>query len=67
MKRIFKKVFKSEKPSLGSIHGPGPATPTSTDLMQSIPFSEETVQVTTGVSVSVQLQHNGLLVNPSHL
>jgi hypothetical protein len=30
MKRIYKKIFKSKKPSLGSKHGPGPATSTST-------------------------------------
>jgi hypothetical protein len=63
MKRIYKKVFKStgKKPSLGSIHGPGPATSTSTlitsstDLMPSIPASDATAsaQVTAGVSVSV--------------
>ena len=70
MKRIYKKVFKSKKPSLGSIHGPGPATSTSTvitsttDLMPLIPAcdSDATVsaQVSAGVSVSVQLR-------PSHL
>ena len=64
MKNIYKKVFKSKKPSLGSIHGPGPATSMSistgtTDLMPSVPAcdseSDET-QVATGVSVSVQLR-----------
>jgi hypothetical protein len=60
MKRIFKKVFKSKKLSLRSIHGPGPATSTSTpitsstDLMPSIPAAS--AQVTAGVSVSVQLR-----------
>ena len=70
MKRIFKKVFKSKEPSLGSIHGPGSPTPTSTlttstiDLIPSIParYSDAapSAQVTAGVSVSVQLC-------PSHL
>jgi hypothetical protein len=68
MKRIYKKVFKSNKPSLGSIYGPGPATSTSTlitsttHLMPFIPASDATAsaQVTAGVSVSVQLR-------PSHL
>ena len=70
MKRFLKKVFKSEKPSLGTIHGLGPATSTSastgpTDLMLSIPAydseSDGTTrgQVAAGVSVSVQLR-------PSH-
>ena len=58
MKRIYNKVFKSKKPSLGSIQGPGGATSTSTfnDLMSSIPASDATAsaQVTAGVSVSVQ-------------
>jgi hypothetical protein len=69
MKRIYKKVFKSKKTeSLGSIHGLGPATSTSTlitsttDLIPSIPTGDATAsaQVTAGVSVSVQLR-------PSHL
>ena len=68
MKRIYKKVFKSKKRSLGSIHGSEPETSTSThitstaDLMPSIPACDATAsaQVTTGVSVSVQLR-------PSHL
>ena len=63
MKRILKKVFKSKKPSLRTIHELGPATSTSTttgptDLMQSIPAcdSESTsAQVAAGVSVSVHL------------
>ena len=72
-KRFYKKVFKSKNLSLGSIHGPGPATSTSTDitsttdLMPSISTSDEIdetasalLQVTTGVSVSVQYR-------PSHL
>jgi hypothetical protein len=64
MKRIYKKVFK-KKPSLGSIHEPGPATSISTlaasttDLMLSIPASDATA-ITSGVSVSGQLP-------PSHL
>ena len=62
MKRIYRKVFKSKKPSLGSIHGHGLAASTSTstgttDLMPSIPAfdSDGTVsaQVTAGVSVRV--------------
>ena len=71
MKRLYRKVFKSKKPSLGSIHEPGTATLTSTiitsttDLMPSIPASDATAtsasaQVTAGLSVSVQL-------HPSHL
>ena len=64
MKRIYKKVFKSKKRSLGSIHGPAvPATSTSaiavaTDLMLSIPAcdSETTsAQAAAGVSVSIQV------------
>ena len=65
MKRIFKKVFKSKEPSLGSIQGPGPAISTSTlitsttDFMPSVQVhgSDATAraQVTAGVSVSVQL------------
>ena len=70
MKRIYKKVFKSKKPSLGPIHGPGPATSTSTlitrttDIMPSIPGSDATtsVHVTAGVSVSVQLRQSYLSV-----
>ena len=64
MKRIYKTVFKSKKPSLGSIRGSGLATSTSTsagtsDLMPSIPvFDSESdgtasAQVTAGVSVTV--------------
>jgi hypothetical protein len=75
MKRtgIYKILFKSKKPSLGSILAPGLATSTSTnitssttgtDLMVSIPAcdhdSTTRVQVTAGVSVSVQFR-------PSHL
>ena len=74
MKRIYKKVFESKKPSLASNHGPGPATSTSTlitsttDLVPSIPACDATasaqleaqLEVTAGVSVSVQLL-------PSHL
>ena len=66
MERIYKKIFKF----LGSIHGPGRATSTSTlltsttDLMPSIPTSDAIAvahhDVTTGVSVSVQYR-------PSHL
>ena len=68
MKRILKKVFKSKKPSLGSIHAsrlvPATLTPTSTgatDLMLSIPAcdseSDETTstQVAAGINVSLQL------------
>ena len=71
MKRILKKVFKSKKPSLASIHGLVPATSTSTstgatDLMLSIPACDSesdgttSAQVAAGISVSVQLR-------PSHL
>ena len=64
MKRIYKKLFKSKKPSLGSILGPGSATLTSTlitnttDVVPSIPASDTTASahVTAGVSVSVQLR-----------
>jgi hypothetical protein len=65
MKRIYRKVFKSKKASL---HGPEPATSTSTlitsatDLLSSTPTYDATAsaQVTAGVSVSIQLR-------PSHL
>ena len=64
MKRIYETVLKSKKPSLGSIHGPGPATSKSaragtTDLLPSIPAcdseSDGTVsaQVTDGAIVSI--------------
>ena len=64
MKRFFKKVFKSNNPSLGSINGPGTAISTSTritsttDLMPSISNSDATASalVTVGVSMSVQLR-----------
>ena len=65
MKRIYKKVFKSKKPSLASIHGPVPATSTSasavaTDhLMLSIPACDSetrSAQAAAGVTVSVQLR-----------
>ena len=67
MKRILKKVLKSKKQSLGSIHGLGPATSTltstgPTDLMLSIPDCDSeldgtiSAQVAAGVSVSVQLR-----------
>ena len=64
MKRFYKKVFNSKKPSPGSIHGSGPATSTSTstgtaDLMPSIPACDSdgttSAQVAAGVRVSVQL------------
>ena len=68
MKRFYKKVFKSEKPSLGSTNDHGPATSTSThitsttDLMPSIHGSDATAsaQVIVGFNVSVQLR-------PSHV
>jgi len=73
MKRFYKKVVKSKKPSR-SIHEPGPATSTLTDstlmtsaggLMPSFPACDSdataSAQVTgAGVSVSLQLR-------PSHL
>ena len=63
MKRILKKVFRSKKPSLRTIHGLGPATSTltstgPTDLMLSIPACDSesiSAQGAAGVSVSVQL------------
>jgi hypothetical protein len=68
MKHIYKKVFKSKKASLGSIHGREPVTSTSAiitsanDLLPSTPTYDATAsaQVTAGDSVSVQLR-------PSHL
>ena len=70
MKSIYEKVFKSKKPPLGSIHGHGPATSTSTlitsttDLIPSIPACDATatVQVTAGATGSVSVQ-----LRPSHL
>ena len=63
MNRFYKKVFKSNKPFLDSIHRPGPATSTLTlitstaDLLPSIPTNvTASAQDTTGVSVSVQLR-----------
>ena len=66
MKRIYRKLFKSKKPSLGSIHGQGPAASTSTntgtpDLMPFIPQAQAacdsdgiaSAQVTAGLSVRV--------------
>ena len=51
------KVFKSKKPSLV---GPATSTPTSTDLIPSIPACDTDVttsaQAAAGVSVSVQLR-----------
>jgi hypothetical protein len=68
MKRFYKKVFKNT--SLGSKHGPGQASSTSTlitsttDLMPPVPAcdSDATVsaQVIAGVSVSVQLRSSHL-------
>lgn len=60
MKHFYKKVLftgKSKKPSL-AIHGPGPATSTSTsDPIPSIPTSgvtEEVIHQATGASVGFQ-------------
>ena len=62
MKRIYRKVFKSKEPSLGSIHGRGPPASTSastgtTDLMPSIPACDSdrttSAHFTAGVSVRV--------------
>ena len=72
-KHSSEKDSKSKKPSMGSIHGPGLATSTSTlitsttDLKPSIPASDSdgtasAVQVTAGVSVSVQLRQSPLKV-----
>ena len=63
-KHSYKEDSKSKKPSLGSIHGSGPATSTSTlitsttDIMPSIPAGDATAsaQVAAGVSVSAQLR-----------
>ena len=72
MKRIYRRVFKSKKPSLGSIHGSGPATSTgTTDPVPSILAcgseldGTTSAQVAAGVSVSVQLRplHLKVLTN----
>ena len=67
MKRIYENVSKSKEPSLGSIHGPRPATSTSTlitsttDLIPSIPSdATANAQVAAGVTVSVQLAQSHL-------
>ena len=64
-KHSSEKDFKSKKPSLGLIHGPGPVNSASTpitstpDLMPSIPAGDSvsgataSSQVTAGVNVSV--------------
>ena len=68
MKRIVKKVFKSKKPSLGPIHGLGPATSTSTstgatDLIPACDSESDWTKGAQGVAgVSVSFQHR-----PSHL
>jgi hypothetical protein len=66
MKRFYKNVFKSKKPSLSPIRGPGLATSTSTlitsaaDLRSSVPASscdsDASAQVTADFNVSVQLR-----------
>jgi hypothetical protein len=66
MKRIYKKVFNSKKPSLGPIRGPGIATSTSTlitsaaDLIRPAPASscdsDASAKVTADFNVSVQLR-----------
>ena len=67
MKRFYKKLFRSNKPSRDSIHGPGPATSTTStstlitstaDLMPSLPTNDApaSAHITAGVSVSVQLR-----------
>ena len=62
MKRIYSKIFKSNKPSLGSLHGPGPLTAPSTltssgttglGLMPSIPSFDSDGTASAGVSVRV--------------
>ena len=69
MKRIYRRVFKSKKPSLGSIHGSGPATSTGTTDPILACGSEldgtTSAQVAAGVSVSVQLRplHLKVLTN----
>ena len=64
MKRFYRKVIKSKKPSLSSLHGPGPLAAASTltstgttDLMPFIPSFDSdgtaSAQVTAGLSVRV--------------
>ena len=60
MKRIYRKVFKSEKPSLGSIHGRVPAASTSTstgtsDFMSSIPACDSDGTASAGVTADVNV------------
>jgi hypothetical protein len=59
----YEENSKSKKPSLGSIHGPGPATSTS-DLIPSIPATTSdataSAQVTAGVTSSVSVQRSAL-------
>ena len=70
MKRFYRKLFKSNKPSLGSTHGPGPATSTSTlltnttDFLPSIPAvdSGANTQVIAGVTGTVSVQLCSLLL-----
>ena len=55
MNRIYRKVFKSRKPSLGSLHGPAASTLTSTgttDLMASIPAFD--TDVTASAQITAQ-------------
>ena len=74
MNRVLKKLFKSKKPSLGTIPGLGPATLTSTstgptDLVLSIPACDSesdgttSAQVAAGFSVSVQLHLASLCID----
>jgi hypothetical protein len=66
MKRFYKEVFKSKKPSTGPIRGPVLANLTSTlissaaDLRPSVPAtscdSDASAQVTADFNVSVQLR-----------
>ena len=70
MKRLYKRVFKSKKPSVGSIHGPGPASFASTSTGTTDPMPSllacdtesdgtPSAQVTASVSV--------IQFRPSHL
>ena len=61
MKRIYRKIFKSKKPSPGSKHGPGPVTATLTSTSTLMPSTPDTsdaavrAEVTAGVSHSVSV------------
>ena len=71
MKRFYKKVIKSKKPPLVSIHGYGPATLTSTLITSSTDLhshpSDESASAQVIASVSVSVQRFQLRLRPSHL